>query len=189
MSCSQCQQKSAMYQVAGHRLCLECYDLHEKVQQAEHARYVANMNNTYEEMEAITGVPMPRYRQPTPVIQQGGTQNFLSVQQGIINTGTVGVLNQSIQNISKVLPVELIELVSQFSNAVAKEEQLDKEFREEVLENLSFLLEQSKVPKEQQKKGLIKSALSTISSGINTSAALITIWDKVSTYFTSFNLF
>lgn len=74
---------------------------------------------------------------------------------------------------------ELVQALKEFTEAVIAETKLNEKLKEELIEQISFITEQSTLPKKEHKIGLIKPALKTIGETIAALEVLHSLWDKL----------
>ena len=183
-NCSQCG-KPAIVTVGDHPLCVDC---NLKFQQAE------EINNTFlerranylsDQIEATVGLPgiLPRYPVRQPAVHQGVlTFNNIKVDNsviGSINTGNVQSIDVAMSHIKASGNDDLAQEISKFTEAVIKEAAISKELRDDILEQLAFLMSEYGLSKAKRKTSIIKSVLLTIKDTVSTIASLSTAWSKI----------
>lgn len=190
--CSQCGNAEAIGEMSGHPLCLDCMY---KIKQMEHMGLVANMqqvNFLLSQMEATTGLYglLPKYQipeAPSIINQQGGiTLNNINVEKsviGSINIGNIGQIDVALSNIKNDGDDELANNIKEFTEAVLASTELAIEMKNEIIEQLSFLSGQATVPKESQKGSIIKVIFSTIGKAIQHIPSLLTLFEKLGSFF------
>lgn len=182
--CSQCGKK-AMYMVKGHYLCLDCYFKFQSITQQEIAILTAQENNLLGVMESTAGLPLgtlPRSQTPkqTPIINR--SINIENSTVGAVNTGYINNMKVNLSEISKSANqelAELIKLLNTFTEEIVKEENISNKIRNEVLEQIDFIVNQL-AGKETPKKGIIKSVINHIPVLISNTDYLLKIWDNIS---------
>lgn len=95
---------------------------------------------------------------------------------GVLNTGTIGSLNSSVSLIQQVNP-EHAEQLKALIESISRNNDLAQEARKETIEQISYLLSQISVPKEQQNLSVQKTTYQSIKSMLSTSADLYTLWE------------
>ena len=75
------------------------------------------------------------------------------------------------------------EKIKKFTEAILKEKKLDKKQKDEIIQQLDLLTQQLSLKKELRNTGVIKSIFSSITSIINFSASLLTLWDPIKDLF------
>ncbi len=182
-TCSQCQNV-AMWNVEGHALCLHCYEKLMKIQHQQIAEHNRMINFLKDEMDEIVGIPTSsRIQMPQPVVHKGNvTHNFINIDRsvvGSVNTGKINNLNQSMNNINNQVNPEIAKLLSLFTESMLKSQEINKDIKDELLEEVSFLSEQLLAEKSLQKKGMLKRTIESIESKVSTAGTLLTIWQAI----------
>lgn len=182
--CGQCG-KPAVVSVGGNPLCVDC---NLKLQQAislRDARYASEMNYLTEQMESVVGLPgsLPRYQVPQPIIHQG-VSHFHNIKVdnsvvGSINTGNVQNIDVTMSQIKAAGDKQLVQSLKAFTEAVINEVKIQKDQKNEIIEQLSFLMTELKAPQETRRKSVIKNVLSAIKDAVSTSTELLTLWDRL----------
>lgn len=186
-SCNQCG-KPAVRQVNGNPLCVDCFLKLQTAIQIQNDMYARELNLLTDEMETIAGVRgiLPRYEVSQPLIHRGP----LTLQN--INHSVVGMINTSenqrieIQRIDVFMgqlkdsgQEELVQALKEFTEAVISETKLNEELKEELIEQISFITEQSTLPKKGRKTGLVKAILEKISKTVDAFEVLHLLWVKL----------
>lgn len=183
-ACSQCG-KPGIFRVGDHALCVDC---NLKVVQANQIRdrmLRQRHNDLIAETEAVTGLygVMPRYDLSEPVAHHGPiTFHNIKVDRsvvGVINTGDVGQIDSALTNIGMGGNAELQTVLSDFTQAVLNEKDVDTLLRNEILEQLAVLTSQVTLPTHQRKQGVLKAMFKAVSDSVSTIAALSALWEKV----------
>lgn len=187
VACSQCG-KPAIGTVNNVPVCVDC---NLKVQQAatlQQASLMQHLNYLTDQMESTVGLygVLPRYKIPQPVVNQINkgaiTFNNINVDRsviGAINTGNVQQIDVAMSQIKNSSNNELAEAFKNFTEAIINEKQLNKEDKNQLIEQVSFLASQCTAPKEARKPSIVKSVLSNVKDTVTTVVALNTLWDKL----------
>lgn len=183
--CGQCG-KPAVASVGDNPLCVDCHLKFEQAMEIQSARCIREMNYLIGSIESVAGVPsgvLARYPEPQPVIHQGPlTFHNIKVDRsvvGSINTGEVQRIDVAMSHIMSSGDEELAGALKEFTEAVLAASELDADSKNELVEQISFLASQSILPKEKQKRGIIKTVLLGVTTTVTMSASLLTIWDKL----------
>lgn len=184
VKCSQCG-KPAIMVVGEIPLCVDCNLKLQQAMQMQNDRLVNHMNYLLESMESTVGLPgiFPRYRTSQPFIHQGPiTFHNINVDKsviGVINTGNVKQIDLVMDKIKIAGNDDLAKALKEFIEAVISETTLTRDIKNELIEQMTFLASQMSMPKNEQKKGIIKSVLSAIKDTISTISPLVVLWDKL----------
>ena len=166
MKCYNCS-KPAMYAVGEQDipLCLDCYLKHSQVTQAQMENHERWLNYLQDEMAAQVGMPPmgPRFPpRPKPVILGGVRMNNINVSNsviGTINTGTIGVIDQSISALVQTGEPNLAQAVKELSEAILKSGDLTSNQKAELVEGLSVVAEEAAAPKERRRSAVARAIL------------------------------
>ncbi len=181
MKCNQCD-RPAMIEVGGEQrvaLCLNCYKLLSETIERQNESTYRELNMLYEQFDLVSGVrTTPRYQ-----IKDNNTihmnQNHISINDsniGLVNTGTITNLNQTIENLCSVSKIEIAETIKNFSQSVLSETLIDAEQKDEILSSLDYVAKESLKEANQQNKSIVKTLLKGISSIVSLTANAATIW-------------
>jgi hypothetical protein len=101
---------------------------------------------------------------------------------GVLNTGTI----QSLSNIDAAFQIiknegneELVKRLGEFTQAVIESKELVEISKEEISQQLEYLVGQLTVEKPKRTTGVIKAILSGIKGTVSSVASIITIWAYV----------
>lgn len=166
MSCYQCQ-RPAMYGVGDPPvpLCLDCYLKYSQVNQAELENHERWLNYLQDEMAASVGIaPIgPRFPpRPKHVIIAGAKMQNINVSNsvvGTINTGSIGVVDQSISALIQVGEPELAKAVKALSEAILSSQDLTSNQKNELVETLSVISSEATAPKEKRRSVVARALL------------------------------
>ena len=145
------------------------------------------INFLLDEMEAATGVRVGGGRFPerkAPVIQHTPvTLNTITIDRSVVGTVNTGYINQLELEMSSISQVNQdgADKIKGFAEAVLKEKKLDKAKKEQIIQQLNFLVEQLNVPTTGRNMAVLGSVASTIFGLINFSASLLTLWAPIKT--------
>lgn len=146
-------------------LCLDCYLKYSQVTQSELENNERWMNYLQDEMAASVGMPPmgPRFPpRPRPVILGGVRMNNINVSNsvvGTINTGTIGIIDQSISALIQTGQPEVAEAVKALSEAVLRSNDLTPNQKTQVVESLSVVSEEAVAPPERRRGVLARTLL------------------------------
>lgn len=184
MKCNQCSN-NAMYLIGpepGLPVCLNCYSLIQQNQQRQQDMLTDQMNYLSDSINATVWFEVsPRFPTRRPVIVSGGTvqNNHIAInnsQIGILNTGNIQNLNQTIDTLYWISRKDLAENVQKFSQTIMDESSLTSDQKNEVLESLNVLIKELLEKPENRKKSLANSLIRWITGVVWTTADSLTIW-------------
>lgn len=188
LKCSQCD-KPAIVKYGDLDLCVEHYL---KMQQAAYLQLsmlAANLNVVRSEIEAGTGglVALPRMEiPPPPFIGDSLTLHNINVSGstiGAINTGTIQNLDGSITLMQSRGEGDLAAAIKELTEAIIRSNEVNESAKNEIVEQLEFLVAQATSEKQKRSIGLVKSALAGIRNLVCVAAGLFAIWDRVEPLF------
>ena len=192
VKCSQCDKPAIIKYADKIPLCADCYHKVAQAnfmeQQTMHNRLswiASNLNFTEQQLYVGHGGLLPLKQmiipQPPPT---GSSYTFSQIQVsdsnvGVINPGTLFALNTSIEVMQNRGDSELAKAVKELTQAVLDDKQITDDLKKEIAEQLEFLVAEAIADKGKRRVAVIKGVMAQISKAISTSAALLTIWDKV----------
>lgn len=187
--CIQCGKPAVYEHGEGIYLCIDCSLKFQQISNMKMINLAEHMNFLLSSVESSAGVPrglLPRYSITRPVINEGpiNFNNFKIDNStiGVINTGVVQEIDISMDNLKESGNAELIGLLKQFTELVVNENKINVDLKNDILEQLSTVTGQINLPKEKQKKSVIRSLLSGIGSTVKLAAtvpSLIILWEKI----------
>ena len=178
--CSQCDKPAVLGDL--------CVDHYYKLQQAIYLQssMVAAMQNLLAaELDAGTGylVHHPRIIiPPPPSIGDNVTFNNINIDRstvGAINTGILSNLDVSMDLVKSKGEDELAAAIKELTQAIYDSKEVDDSFKNDILDQLQFIVAQATAAPENRSTGLVKSVLAGIRSSISVVAGLLAIWDRV----------
>ena len=186
MKCSQCSN-NAIFAVGSERvpLCLQCNALFQQTLQRNNEMLREEMNYIQDSVDAMFGFSTgARYPVKRPVIVSGGTvnNNHISInnsQIGILNTGNVAHLNQTIDNLYNASQKELADNLKQFSQTVLNDKTFEAQQKDEILESLDVITNELFQKPENRKKTLVKGMFDRIATLAAISADALTVWQSL----------
>jgi len=193
--CHQCE-KPAIKKYGNMPLCVDCYrkmvEADFMVQQISHNQlsWLASRQHLIQQRlsDSTGGLLTPRYMpipQP-PLAPINYTYTNIKVSDsaiGVINPGTLYTIDTSIEAIQNRGEPKLAEAVKELTQAVLDDKQITDDLRNQLVEQLEFLVAEAVADKEKRHVSVIKGVMEQISKAITVSAALLTIWGKVGPLF------
>ncbi len=187
MKCSQCNN-NAIVIVGGHPLCINCFYKLKEIQQMEDQKYMQEMNYLMDMAEYTAGIygVLPRYNirpQHSSNIDKPFTFNNINISDSVVgslNLGEAKKIDVSIEMFKNSHNNEIIAPLKEFTEAVIKEQKLNKELKNEILEQLSFLSSQANLPENKKaKKSIAKPLFNRIKEAVQLLPSLISLWEKL----------
>lgn len=183
MKCYQCNN-NAIYQVGPEKipLCLHCYALMQQSMERKDEAIKEEINYLQDSIDAMFGFSTgPRYPTKRPVLLSGGTVNHNHIainnsQVGIINTGNIDNLNQTIDSLYAASQKELAENVKNFSNVILAEKSLTDDQKTQVLESLDVITKELFQKPENRRKTVADTLFDKISKTVQLAANALAIW-------------
>lgn len=179
IKCQQCGKNAIVQTEAGLILCLDCFAKLRQLIYSENLQLMAQFNQLMDQASFITGlninIPMPKYDIPKPIINSTNFQIKDSVI-GTINTGYAKDIVNNMTNIKNRGDEKFLEKMTEFLEAITKENLMTKEIKEEILEKWAFLNSQMQIKPEYRKNGMIKETLEKIRTIADDYIRLKEIW-------------
>ena len=145
----------------------------------------AQYNVIQEQLSAGTGGLMPPKRiiiPPPPSSGDNYTFNNISVTEsniGAINTATAANIDASITIMQNQGNNELAVAITELTQAIIDSKEIEQAAKNEIAEQLQFLVAQVTAEPSNRSLGLVKGILIGIRNTISTATSLLTIWDKM----------
>ena len=180
VKCSQCDKPSVMGDL--------CVDHYLKLQQAIYLQYsmAANTYNVLEEqLSAGTGGLIPPKRikmHPPPSLGDNYTFNNISVTEsnvGAINTDSAANIDASITIMKSQGNNDLAVAITELTQAIIDSREIEQATKNEIAEQLQFLVAQTTAEPSNRSLGLVKGILTGIRNTVSTTASLLATWDKI----------
>ena len=189
--CSQCHRSSGMYNIGGHVLCLNCYEKYMMIEKIKYNMLVEEENRIADAMEMVTGVhgviPRTKPLDIKPIIDSRKvTYNNIKVDNsviGVINTGEIGKLDVSIEYFKNEGNEEFANAIKELTEAIANEQKINEKEKNQILEQLNFLVGEAKLEKGKRKYAVIKSVLNGIKNAISLIPSILLFWNNAQPFF------
>lgn len=163
-------------------LCLNCYAVFQQMNERNMQMLREEINYSMDSINSMFGISVgPRYPTKRPVLVSGGTVNnnhiaISNSQIGVLNTGSIQNLNQTIDTLYSASHKELADNIKNFSEAVLNAMELQKEQKDEVLESLDVITKELFQKPESRKNTVAKSLMAGISETVELAANSLTVW-------------
>lgn len=178
--CSQCDKPAVLGDL--------CIDHYYKLQQAIYLQssIAAAMHNFLAaQLDAGTGYLVHHARiiiPPLPSIGDNVTFNNINIDRstvGAINLERVRNLDISIDIMQSHGDADLAVAIKELTQAIVDSKEVNNSIKDEINEQLEFLVAQATVEPQSRSIGLVKGVLAGIRSSISVAASLLAIWDRV----------
>lgn len=174
-----------MYQIGDQKipLCINCNALMQQTIQGNIDMLREEMNYSMDNIDAMFGISTGgRYPTRRPVIVSGGTVNnnhiaISNSQVGLLNTGNIQNLNQTIDSLYNASQEEIAENIKKFSEAIILESDLDNAQKSEVLESLDVITKELFQKPESRRKSVVKVLMDQIAEVTEFSANAVVVWE------------
>jgi hypothetical protein len=163
-------------------LCLNCYVTIQQLNERNIQMLREEQNHVMDRISSMFGVNIgARYPAKIPVLVSGGTinNNHIAInnsQIGVLNTGNIQNLNQTIDSLYSASETQLAENVKKFSEAILNEQKLTKVQQNEVLESLDVITKELFQKPENRRNTVAKTLMNGISSLMGFAANSATVW-------------
>lgn len=190
MKCYNCE-KPAMFIVGpeGQQfpLCLDCRLKYIQTIVIQNDQLERTMNYLTAQMESVAGTPglLPRFPQREVKILQGGnvTLNNISVSNsaiGVLNTGNLEIVDSAISVLkSDPQTKDISDAIKKITNSIVGAQDLKPEKKNEAIEILSVVASEATAPRDKRKVAVVNRLLKHFPTLVQTSAAVIQIWQAV----------
>ena len=184
--CVQCGKPAVVaYNDGNTPLCVEHHLMMQQATYLETSRHAATLNFLSQEIAQAQDYILPpvHYEIPSPpFIGSQLTLNNINVSNstiGAINTGTIQQLDASITMFQGEGKGEIAGALKDLTQAIHDSNEINATTKNEVAEQLAFLVAQVEAKPEQRSRGIIKSVLSGIGPLLTNTAALATLWSTL----------
>jgi hypothetical protein len=174
-----------MVEYGGNPLCVEHHLMMQQAAYLQMSQIAAHVNFLEEEIARGTGYILPPNRieiPRPPFLGDRLTLNNINVSKstiGAINTGTVQHLDASITLLERRGESQIAAAVKELTQAIVDSNEIDASAKNEIAEQLVFLIAQVGAKSEERSIGIARSVLAGISSLLGHTASLVTLWDKL----------
>jgi hypothetical protein len=193
IKCHQCDNPAITQYAGSIPLCADCY---QKVAQADFMEQQATHNKlswlvshlNFIEQQLYVGqgglLPLKQAAIPQPPNAPINLNSFNQIKVsdssvGFINTGTLYNIETSIRVMQQRGDQELANAIKKLTQAVIDNKEVSDSLKESIVEQLEFILTEALSSKDNRRKGVIKTIISSLGQSLQTFAALVTIWNGV----------
>lgn len=184
MKCSQCE-RPAIVKYCDLGLCVQHYLMMKQAEYLEFSMLTAGLNFLRSQISVGTGgltphtpIEIPR----PPFIGDSFTLNNINVAEstiGAINTGTIGNIDVGITMMQNQGQGDLAIAIKGLTEAILKSNELNESTKNEIAEQLEFLIAQVTAEPHNRSTAVVKSILAGIRDSISTAAGLLTLWERI----------
>ena len=188
MKCSQCGKPAIVrIKVEGSDLflCVDCNLKFEQAESLEFDRLTRYHNQLVGQLETTMGLPqtLPRYApSQRPSYHLGDlTLNNINIDRssiGILNTGNIGAVDGAITVLRKHGEEDAAKAIACLTEAVVREEGVNTEQKNRILEMLSVLSGEATLPKEKRRSFAMKPLVLELATLLGGASALAQLWQQ-----------
>jgi hypothetical protein len=172
---------------AGGNLCIDCRNKYEKTNEMVVRRLERNVNYLHDEMDSVFGIRTGgRYAlPPAPIHIDKPTMNNLNFSNSIVGAVNTGYVKDLMVNMSKVAinNNEAAQTIKDFTDTLLKNQEIQKEEKEEIIQKLSFLSEQLSLADEKRNDSVIRTILQDVANAVQIGTGLATAFKLVQALF------
>jgi hypothetical protein len=188
MDCQQCGRRAivAIQEVetgAVFALCIDCNLKWEQSETLKFARLASVANQSAANLEQSLGIPVARFHIPrVPLTGRPVTMNNINIAGdllGVLNTGSVETVNNSVTALRNSGDDVLAELLARFVESVAQARDLPAAKKKEVVELVSMAASEATAPKAERRSAAMLRVLADIATVVGTAATLATQWGQL----------
>jgi hypothetical protein len=178
-ACGQCGKPSVV-QMNGIGLCVDCWHKVEVTKTLAMRMSAIGMNYAMDQMDEISGLPGTGARIQVPEIPKGPIiLHNIKVDNsvvGAINTGDVQAIDVNLTYLERAGNDKARDAFKVLTEAILTETSITDTERHELLEQVTFLSEQSVAAAKDRKPGLIKATLASLTQTATTVTSVAAAW-------------
>lgn len=179
LHCSQCG-KPAVTALGGQPLCVHCWYTVEVAKTLAFRLSAIGMNFAAAQMDSVTGLGTITPRIQVPDLPKGPMiLHNIKIDNsvvGAINTGNVQAIDVSLTYLENAGNNKVKDALKALTQAILDDSSITDAQKNELIEQVAFLSEQTVVAAKDRKPGVIKATLSAITQAANTITALGAAW-------------
>jgi len=171
-----------MYELNGHYLCLDHYNVIAQNAQVAQQNNMAMMNFLRDQIHETMGLspPQARIEIPKHVLNHSPvTYNHIQVNDsvvGSINTAQVGRIDIAMEKITNGGDQEVAKAIKALTEAIIDSKDATEELKNQIVEQLGFLADQATLSKEHRQTSVVSMVLNTLAGTIGIAADLTALW-------------
>lgn len=151
-------------------------------------RLERNVNYLHDEMDSVFGIRTGgRYAQPpAPVHINQPTMNNLNFSHSIVGAVNTGYVKDLMVNMSKVAMnnnEQAAQTIKTFTDALLQSQEIQKEEKERIIQQLSFLSEQLSLASEKRNDSVIRTVLQDVANAVQIGTGLAAAFTLVQALF------
>jgi hypothetical protein len=166
--------------VNGVGLCVDCWHKVEVTKTLASRLSAIGMNFALDQMDDISGLPRSGARMQVPEIPKGPIiLHNIKVDHsvvGAINTGNVQSIDVNLTYLHQAGNEKARDALKQLTEVILKDASMDDAQRHELLDQVTFLSEQSVAAAKDRKPGLIKATLASLTQAATTVTSIAAAW-------------
>ena len=187
MKCYQCDKRAIWKnEIDGgtFALCLDCQLKFTQIQDIKLAECERQMNYWNDEIAHSVGMPPQgaRFPERRPIYIGAGTMNNINISNstvGVVNTGITQDIDIAITTLNKGGQKDLALAIQNLSNAILSSNDITDIQRNEIIESLSVITEESTKPEQERRKSVLLNTMSVIERSINGISSLVTLYEPL----------
>lgn len=173
---------------SGGNLCIDCRSKYEQTNEMVVRRLERNVNYLHDEMDSVFGIRTGgRYAQPpAPVHINQPTMNNLNFSHSIVGAVNTGYVKDLMVNMSKVAMnnnEQAAQTIKTFTDALLQSQEIQKEEKERIIQQLSFLSEQLSLASEKRNDSVIRTVLQDVANAVQIGTGLAAAFTLVQALF------
>jgi hypothetical protein len=180
--CSQCG-KPAIEEYHTHPLCVEHLRMMLQISYFRQSWAAANLNSVRSDLNVNSPIQYPLVEiPPNPFVGGDILLNNISVSQstiGALNTGTISNIDVAIGLIRDKGDNDLATMIKKLTEEVINNAELSKQEKNEINEQLEYLVAQALIEEKHRVMGPIKSIFLGIRNYVSPIASLLAIWNNL----------
>ena len=179
-TCGNCSARPAVWKADDIALCVDCFYRFTVAQTLQLRNAVMGMNHAAAEMDFISGLPNFTPRMQVPDLPKAPmTLNNIHVDRsvvGSINTGEVEKIDVSITLLDHAGNKDVGNALRELTEAIVNASVMSSSDKSNMLDQVSYLSEQATAASKDRKPGMIRAALSAITSAAGAVTAVAGAW-------------
>jgi len=173
------------YDDSGASLCIDCRTKHEQTNEMIVRRLERHANYLHDRSDSVFGVRTGgRYTPPpSPININGATMNnlnFSNANIGAVNTGYIKDLVISMSKVAVNNNDQAAQTIKTFTDTLLKTKEIEKEEKEQIIQQLSFLSEQLVLAHDKRNEPVIRTVLQDIANIVQIATGVAAAFTGVS---------
>jgi hypothetical protein len=178
-ACGQCGKPSVV-QTQGQGLCVDCWHKFEVARTMAFRLSAIGVNFASEQMDFVTGLPPLGPRMQVPDIPKGPPiLNNIKVANSVvasINTGTVQTIDANLTYLHTAGNDKGMAALQALTEAILNDQSMAEDQKNELLDQVAFLSDQTIAGAKDRKPGVINATLSSLAQAAGTINSIAGAW-------------